>query len=331
MKHSINGIGFKTDKDLQQYAKDILYKGGFGPLREEDYDFMHEYFKTFHSGWEQKQGVGIKNIHKVIEPNYGKHRAFMIERVDGSTTDISYMLGNIRKKESSNKFKQALRRVVQDQIDNFRRTQFKDKDILVCPILETPITYSTCHIDHFTPTFDEIVSGFITKYKIEDGGRYLAETVDNQTYHELAETKEANDLKVLFWHYHLIVATNRMELKGKKVPAWMKLKSLWGQRTDGSFIQKSVESYCGKYISKKNAGRLVGWRHYGKSKSYEIPESCKPLFTEKEEIIENPFDYDLQEKEVVTDWIDYDGDIIALLSRLGFSFNEIVEQWHNSS
>lgn len=131
-------------------------------------------------------------------------------------------------------------------------------------------------------------------------------------------------------HYHLIVATNRMELKGKKVPVWMKLKSLWGQRTDGSFIQKSVESYCGKYISKKNAGRLVGWRHYGKSKRYEIPESCKPLFTKKEEIIENPFDYDLQEKEV-TDWIDYDGDIIALLSRLGFSFNEIVEQWHNSS
>lgn len=203
MKHTINGIGFKTDKDLQQYAKDILYKGGFGPLQEEDYDFMHEYFKTFHSGWAQKEGVGIKNIHKVIEPNYGKHRAFMIERVDGSTTDISYMLGNIRKKESSNKFKQALRRVVQDQIDSFRRTVFKDIDTLLCPILETPITYSTCHIDHHEPTFDEIVAEFIKEYGIENGEKYLAESVDNQTYHLLADTEEGSRIESLFWHFHI--------------------------------------------------------------------------------------------------------------------------------
>lgn len=131
-------------------------------------------------------------------------------------------------------------------------------------------------------------------------------------------------------HYHLIVATDRMELKGKKVPNWMKLKSLWGQRTDGSFIQKSVEQYCGKYISKKNAGRLIGWRHYGKSKTYEVPDNCKPSFTpipDQEEY--NPF-YDIPDIEE-KEWFDFDGDIQELLTRLGFTFSEIVEQWHNSS
>lgn len=211
MKHIVNQIEFKTDKSLQEYAKGILYKDKVSTvLNEDDYLFMYDYFRQFHSGFGQKKGVGILKIWRLVEPNYGKHRAFGIERKDGTTTDISYILSNIKVKESSVKFKAALRRVIQPQIDYFRREAFKAVSFLICPITQEPTTYDTCHIDHESPTFDEIVKGFIEAYKLEDLEQYLAETVDNQTYHELDDSLGTKIIAERFYTYHLRLAVLRV-------------------------------------------------------------------------------------------------------------------------
>lgn len=211
MKHIVNQIEFKTDKALQEYAKGILYKDKVpSTLNEEDYLFMYDYFRQYHSGFGQKKGVGILKIWRLVEPNYGKHRAFGIERKDGSTTDISYILSNIKVKESSAKFKAALRRVIQSQIDDFRREAFRGVSFLICPITKEPTTYDTCHIDHESPTFDEIVKGFVDAYKLEDVEQYLAETVDNQTYHELDSSLASKILARQFYTYHFLMANLRV-------------------------------------------------------------------------------------------------------------------------
>lgn len=69
------------------------------------------------------------------------------------------------------------------------------------------------------------------------------------------------------WHYHLAVAVDRVNLRGKKLPAWMKFNEVWGRRTGVEFVKKNVRHYMAKYFAKHNA-RIVGIRSYGKSRKF---------------------------------------------------------------
>jgi hypothetical protein len=81
--------------------------------------------------------------------------------------------------------------------------------------------------------------------------------------------------KNLHFHYHLCVATDRMELKGKTIPKLLKFNKLWGQRTEIDFVKKNVKFYLSKYFAKNNSrakminadnGKLTNVRSYGISK-----------------------------------------------------------------
>jgi len=79
----------------------------------------------------------------------------------------------------------------------------------------------------------------------------------------------------LHFHYHLCVATNRMNLKGKKIPKLLMFNKLWGQRTEIDFVKKNVKFYLSKYFAKNNSrakmintdnNKLTNVRSYGISK-----------------------------------------------------------------
>ena len=76
-------------------------------------------------------------------------------------------------------------------------------------------------------------------------------------------TAEVSDR--LHWHYHLVVATDRVNFRGVGIPAQLKFENLWGQRTEIDFVKKNVRHYMAKYFAKCDS-RVIGTRSYGISR-----------------------------------------------------------------
>jgi hypothetical protein len=76
-------------------------------------------------------------------------------------------------------------------------------------------------------------------------------------------TAEVSDL--LHWHYHICIATNRVNFKESGIPIELKFDTLWGQRTEIDFVKKNVRHYMAKYFAKCNS-RVIGQRSYGISR-----------------------------------------------------------------
>lgn len=69
----------------------------------------------------------------------------------------------------------------------------------------------------------------------------------------------------LHMHYHLAIATDRVNLKGKKLPKLLQLERIWGRRTEIDFVKKNIEGYMRKYFM-KNSYVAEGFRSYGISR-----------------------------------------------------------------
>jgi hypothetical protein len=73
----------------------------------------------------------------------------------------------------------------------------------------------------------------------------------------------------LHWHYHLCVATDRINLRGGKIPKLLKFDKIWGQRTEIDFVKKNVVGYMSKYFAKSNLRHETGFRSYGVSQKFK--------------------------------------------------------------
>jgi len=69
----------------------------------------------------------------------------------------------------------------------------------------------------------------------------------------------------LHWHYHMCIATDRVNWKLSGVPKELKFENLWGQRTEIDFVKKNVRHYMAKYFAKCDF-RIIGKRSYGISR-----------------------------------------------------------------
>jgi hypothetical protein len=77
------------------------------------------------------------------------------------------------------------------------------------------------------------------------------------------ELKENEKMGGYHIHYHLVIATDRVQVK--EMPSALKFEDLWGQRTGVEFITKSIRSYLSKYLYKSDA-KLLGKRSYSISR-----------------------------------------------------------------
>lgn len=74
MKYCVNSTPFNTVKELEEHIRSILYAGRVNePLSQQGFEFMYDYFQQFHVEFDQKEGCGIREIRKVVEPMYGKY------------------------------------------------------------------------------------------------------------------------------------------------------------------------------------------------------------------------------------------------------------------
>tara|TARA_R110000851_G_scaffold264708_1_gene417318 strand:+ start:38 stop:712 length:675 start_codon:yes stop_codon:yes gene_type:complete len=207
MKYIINNIGFKTQKSVQEYAKKILYKNSLDTsLEHDDLMFMLDYFKTFHCEWSQKLGEGIKDIKRTKEVMFGKHRAFWIYREDGTDTDISYVISRIKKRIILREFKEACRELIRPQINEFRKNAFFGKNEIECPLSGEMVTRINCHIDHSSPTFEEIIQMYLKEYPVKKMDKVISTPKDNQLTPVLIE----KDISDKFYLFHKKVANLRV-------------------------------------------------------------------------------------------------------------------------
>ena len=71
------------------------------------------------------------------------------------------------------------------------------------------------------------------------------------------------------FHYHLCIAIDRMNLKGKQIPTELKFEHIWNRRTQIQFVKKNIRNYLSQYFA-KNRWRLSDedgkvFRNYGMS------------------------------------------------------------------
>lgn len=199
--YNIAGRKFDSKKSCQDFAKSILYSDTIGSvLSGGDLDYMLAFFQQFHSEWILKKAGGIKYIRRVKEPLYGKHRAFWIERLDGTETDISYIIHKIERRNYYNEFCQAMREVIKPQIDHFRIHFFKRNalGLVKCPISGKVLSIDDCHVDHYNPTFKELIDQFLLEFNVKITPDLFPNEEDCQMYYDIKD----EDLKFEFYVYH---------------------------------------------------------------------------------------------------------------------------------
>jgi len=207
MAYVINGKHFPSQSDIQNHVSQILNDGHINTkLLPEEKAFMIEFFATFHHEWIIKKGPGIKHVWRVKNQLNNRHNAFIIERVDGSVTDISCRIDRIKRRDVWYEFSIACRFVIKPQIDEFRRVMFAKSAIQKCPYTGEALSPEGCHVDHHPITFNEIVQSFIDKHQISDLESIVSNPADNQWFPLITDPLIANS----FFVHHKRTATLRL-------------------------------------------------------------------------------------------------------------------------
>lgn len=169
------------------------------------------------------------------------------------------------------------------EFDAYFSPLYKEKRVSVCMLTLTRANYSK-----------HCISSFLKAYK-----RVLK--ASGQTLYGLIWCSEVSyENGAPHWHYHIMIAFDRVECKGARKPFYMQqayLTELWGQRATCTFWQKrygansnGYEStyvwYMAKvkkytpvssalasigYLSKHSGGVMVRLRRYSSSRKYTTP------------------------------------------------------------
>lgn len=212
---------------------------------------------------EQKNGNHILKLCEELKRDgyYGKEqinqRLFFIKTQPSSLTELQVReldtdtgeIDILLQPHITNEFKAANNRkkIVLNKFCDFYEPIYKQKKITMLFMTFTRLTHSKIL---FSDLIDDIKYHLIKQLDRPVRGYFWALEV-SEKYH---------------LHYHLCVAIDRLTVK--KIPKELKFEKLWGQRTQVTFIKKSVRGYLSKYLA-KDSYRVVGLRSYGKSSKYE--------------------------------------------------------------
>jgi len=151
---------------LKAKAKAILNENPLGFIFEQntaDYNFLLRIFQG-HPEYSIKVGSGISNIYIAKGLEYST-RCFFITRIDGSTSDISYIRSIDGATSKISDIKCACRSSIKHIIDGVRARVVYGLD--KCPIGGDRLTPTNTHIDHYNLPFDEVCNAWLKNQNIE--------------------------------------------------------------------------------------------------------------------------------------------------------------------
>ena len=198
-----------TKAEMKRRCKDILHKLPVGSVIENmDRDFMLTIFEN-HPEWEQKQGVGVSEI-STKKTEYG-NSCFYLHRLDGTSTDISYVTA-IDGKTAISDIRSACRSAIKPIISAYR-----DNNVIFnqtkCPITNEILTKDNTHIDHYDLTFEEVFKLWISDKSIDILKRSINPTTDNSIDTYFTDSQIALDfLNFHNNHTHLRAVSKKANL-----------------------------------------------------------------------------------------------------------------------
>lgn len=140
---------------------------------------------SIHPEADQKIGVGISGFHVERDREWGKTRGFFVDRIDGTSTDFSF-LTCIDGKNPRNEVHQALRTAVKEQIVEFKRCALLAE--CVCPVTGVRLGAKNSHVDHQPPkTFAWLVQNWMSDAILDYESLVLVPSADNQFACRLAD------------------------------------------------------------------------------------------------------------------------------------------------
>lgn len=192
---------WKTKKATLAHTRKILNSLETNAIlkNEEHRSFLIKLF-TRHPYAKDKIRDGIKGI--TVRRGHPRYpgRCFWIQRLDDSWIDISFH-ECVRASSPFQNFCRAMRYVIQEQIDNFRREAFLNKTYIVCPENNTKVYKHNCHVDHYKPQFVEIVRKFIEEFGVN---------VKIQKYDDFSNTLKDDKIKNQFYDFHKKICSLRI-------------------------------------------------------------------------------------------------------------------------
>lgn len=166
---------------LKLKAKAILNDNPIGYVftpDQADYNFLLRIFQG-HPEYMIKTKVGIRSIHIGIGGEF-KTRCFIITRLDGSVTDISYIRSIDGATTKISDIKCACRSAIDSIIIAFRKSIAFGFD--TCPFTGAVLLPENTHIDHYDLTFNEVVEKWLKTENIDVIHSLLNDsTKDNET------------------------------------------------------------------------------------------------------------------------------------------------------
>jgi hypothetical protein len=153
---------FKTKSSATKEARNRINQYEAGErLRLEDEFFFVSLF-TLHSEYTDKKGAGIDHI--AVERDFHNNRCLYIHRIDGTIIDCSWV-HCIQPASQKTVVSMAFRRAVKEIIMAYKSASLDKVD--VCPVLGTKLTYENSHVSYLSPSFDDLLIGFLQQRHID--------------------------------------------------------------------------------------------------------------------------------------------------------------------
>ena len=184
----IAGETFKTQTAAIERIRGIMasYHNG-ATVNMFDLAFLQDLLRR-HPDAESKIGIGVASIFVDRNPQYPSTRTFFLVRVDGSSTDFSFM-ECLRPTPHDKKVLRAFRAAVEPYTLQFKRDHFdRVGEPAICPITGESIRFVGSHVDHAAPmTFEALAAAFLAGEGLTPEDVAVAETADHTYYDRLTD------------------------------------------------------------------------------------------------------------------------------------------------
>jgi hypothetical protein len=170
---------FRTQEELKQHIQRMMAKYRDNEILDpEDRAFLLK-FVQLHPHAPEKIGAGIAQFTIRHAPPWFRNRAFYIIRVVGPDVEFSFM-ECLRPSSQKQRFRNACRTAISRDIVDFVETSFEARSIWRCPLTGAPVTRDSYEVDH-EPQFVDLVSRFVTEYKIDESAVDIGGDGDHET------------------------------------------------------------------------------------------------------------------------------------------------------
>jgi len=164
-----------TKKQKTERCRVILHahKPGETVTNPGDVDFLLSVFEG-HTEWDAKQGAGVRSV-SVMRNQY--NTCFQINRVDGTSTDISFV-HSIKNRSTLADIKKAFREAIRRDVVQYRKENV-EYGVTTCPITGKTLIEANTHIDHYDLPFDAMFRLWAKRYDVAYLYARVNESADN--------------------------------------------------------------------------------------------------------------------------------------------------------